>query len=49
MRQVVPSAPWEIQRTDPDSERVRPVLSRLSQTGRLVLGDTSERKRPLFE
>jgi len=37
MRQVVPFAPWEIRRTDLDSEPVRAVLTRLKQTGRVVL------------
>ena len=49
MRQVVPFAPWEIQRPDLDSEPVRAVLARLKQTGRLVLGDTSEQQRQLFQ
>jgi len=49
MRQVVPFAPWEIQRTDLDSERVRSVLARLRQTGRLVLGNTSDTQPELFQ
>ncbi|MGH9160541.1 MAG: recombinase family protein [Vicinamibacteraceae bacterium] len=49
MRQVVPFAPWEIQRADLDSERVRVVLDRLKQTGRVVLGDTSDTQPELFQ
>lgn len=48
MRQVVPFAPWEIRRTDLDSERVRAVLARLKHTGRVVLGDTSDPQPELF-
>jgi len=49
MRQVVPFAPWEIQRAELDSERVRAILARLKRTGRLELGDTSENQRELFQ
>lgn len=49
MRQVVPFAPWEIQRTDLDGPRVRVILDHLKRTGRVVLGDTSETQRGLFE
>ena len=49
MRQVAPFAPWEIQRSDLDSERVRVVLARLKQTGRVMLGHASETQRDLFE
>jgi DNA invertase Pin-like site-specific DNA recombinase len=48
MRQVVPFAPWEIQRCDLESERVRAILDRLKRTGRLVLGDTSAKQRELL-
>ncbi len=48
MHQVVPFAPWEIRRTDLDSERVRAVLVRLTDTGRVVLGDTSDTQSELF-
>jgi DNA invertase Pin-like site-specific DNA recombinase len=48
MRQVVPFAPWEIQRADLESERIRIVLARLKQTGRVVLGDTSDTQPELF-
>lgn len=37
MRQVVPWAPWEIQRSDLDSEPVRSILEHLRATGKLVL------------
>lgn len=49
MRQVVPFAPWEIQRTDLDSERVRAVLARLKRTGRMLCGDTFEQQREFFQ
>ena len=49
MRQVVPFAPWEIQRTDLDSDRVRTVITRLKQTRRLVVGDTSDTQPELFQ
>ena len=49
MRQLVAFAPWEIQRTDLDSERVRGILAHLKRTGRLVLGDASETLRELFQ
>ncbi len=49
MRQVAPFAPWEIQRADLDSERVRAILERLKRTGRLVVGDKSEPHTPLFQ
>ena len=48
MLQVVPFAPWEIRRADLDSGPVRVVLTRLKQTGRVVLGDTSETQPALF-
>ena len=37
MKQVVAYAPWEIQRSDLDSEPVRRVVERLRRTGKLVL------------
>lgn len=43
-----PVCPWEICRTDLDSETVRAVLTRLKQTGRVVLGDTSDTQPELF-
>lgn len=49
MRQVVPFAPWEIRRADLDSDPVRAVLTRLKQTGRVVLGDTSDTQPELFQ
>lgn len=48
MRQVVPFAPWEIQRADLESERIRIVLARLKQTGRVLLGDTLDTQPELF-
>lgn len=48
MRQVAPFAPWEIQRADLDSERVRAIFERLARTGRLVVGDKSEQQRQLL-
>jgi excisionase family DNA binding protein len=38
MQQVVPKAPWEIQRSDLDSQKVRRILDRLRRTGKLLLG-----------
>ena len=38
MRQLVAFAPWEIQRTDLDSERVRGILAHLKRTGRSCWG-----------
>jgi hypothetical protein len=49
MRQVAPFAPWEIQRADLDSERVRAILERLKRTGRIVVGDKSEQQQQLFQ
>ena len=49
MHQVVPFAPWEIRRADLERERVRAVLARLKQTGRVVLGDTSDAQSALFQ
>ena len=49
MRQVVAFAPWEIQRADLDSERVRTIVAHLKRTGRLVLGDTSDTPGELFQ
>jgi hypothetical protein len=37
MEQVVPWAPWEIKRSDLDSQEVRAILDRLRKTGKLVL------------
>lgn len=36
--QVVPWAPWEIQRSDLDSDRIQTIVTRLHETGKLVLG-----------
>ncbi len=36
--QVAPWAPWEIRRADLDSPRIRGILSRLRETGKLLLG-----------
>jgi excisionase family DNA binding protein len=43
-QQVAPRAPWEIRRTDLDSEAVRSILEHLRRTGRLVLdgGDSAD-------
>jgi hypothetical protein len=40
MEQVSPWAPWEIRRTDLDSEPVRGILEHLKRTGKLVLDPT---------
>ena len=48
--QIVPWAPWEIQRTELESEPVRRVLQRLRQTGRLAIeGDHSAAQELLFQ
>ena len=48
--QVVPWAPWEIRRSDLDSEPVREALRRLRETGRLGLGgDDSAGQLSFFE
>lgn len=48
MKQVVPWAPWEIQRRDLDSEPVKCIIERLRATGKLVLaGDRLTDQPPL--
>jgi hypothetical protein len=37
MKQVVPWAPWEIERSDLDSTEVQAIMDRLRKTGKLVL------------
>jgi hypothetical protein len=50
MNQVVPFAPWEIKRSDLDSEPVQRILQQLKKTGKLVLeGDTSALQVELFQ
>ena len=47
--QLVPYAPWEIQRSDLDSEPVRHIIQHLHQTGKLLLeGSHSENQPTLF-
>jgi hypothetical protein len=49
MHQAVPLAPWEIRKTDLDSEPVRGILQRLRRTGKLALpGDHLESQETLF-
>src|SRR2546425_1034685 len=49
MTQIVPWAPWEIQRVDLDAEPVRGVIAHLHQTGKLVLkGIVSPNQPALF-
>jgi hypothetical protein len=49
MTQVVPWAPWEIRRSDLDSQPVRGIVERLRKTGKLVLaGGASESQPSLF-
>jgi len=48
MHRVVPYAPWEIQRSDLDSDRIRGILETLKRTGRLRLGDKSVTQEALF-
>ncbi len=50
MSQVAPWAPWEIKRSDIDSERVQEIIQRLKRTGKLHLeGDNSEIQETLFQ
>lgn len=49
MRQVVPFAPWEIRRTDLETEPVRAIVEYLKRTGRLRIGDPSTTQPELFE
>ncbi len=47
--QVAPWAPWEIRRSDLDSQPVRSILNRLRQTGKLQIeGDSSDVQRLIF-
>lgn len=48
MRQCVPYAPWEIQRSDLESPRLRQIFETLRQTGHVRLGDNSESQAVLF-
>ncbi len=48
MQQVVPRAPWEIQKTDLDSDPVRSILEHLRKTGKLIIdGGGSDRQQSL--
>lgn len=48
--QVAPFAPWELQRSELESEPVRTILETLRTTGKLVLdGDVSSRQGKLFQ
>jgi len=49
MRQIVPFAPWEIQRADLDLPRVRVILAHLKATGELLLGSPLGEQQPLFQ
>lgn len=47
--QVVPWAPWEIRRSDLESEEIKKVLERLRETGKVVIeGDNSATQKRLF-
>src|SRR3954469_14839563 len=47
--QVAPRAPWEIRRSDLDTEPVRSILEHLRRTGKLVLrGGRTENQSELF-
>jgi hypothetical protein len=48
MRQCVPYAPWEIQRSDLETPRLRQIFETLRQTGHVRLGDKSETQAVLF-
>ena len=48
MQQVVPRAPWEIQKADLDAEPVRSILEHLRKTGKLIIdGGSSDRQQSL--
>jgi hypothetical protein len=47
VRQAVPFAPWEIERADLESARVRAILEHLERTGRLVPLDNNGTGRGL--
>jgi DNA invertase Pin-like site-specific DNA recombinase len=49
MVQIAPFAPWEIRRSELDSEPVRTILEGLRRTGRLEIPDTSIRQPDLFQ
>jgi hypothetical protein len=47
--QIVSWAPWEIKKSDLDSNNIRKIINTLHETGRLgVKGKGSERQRHLF-
>ena len=47
--QVAPRAPWEIRRSDLDTEPVRSILEHLRRTGKLLLrGGRTENQPELF-
>ena len=49
MQQVAPRAPWEIRRSDLDSEPVRSIIEHLRRTGKLVVkGGDSDGQASLF-
>ena len=48
MNRCVPYAPWEIQRSDLETPRMRRILETLRQTGRLQLGDPLSEQGALF-
>src|SRR5947209_169203 len=48
--QVVPPAPWEIRRADPEPEPARTIIQRLRRTGKLILRrDDAEDQPELFD
>ncbi len=48
--QVAPWAPWEIQRVDLDSERIKTIIEGVRKTGKLDLnGVHSEKQESLFQ
>ena len=50
MSQLAPFAPWELQRSDLDSEPVQKLVAQLKKTGRLALpGVSSESQQELFQ
>lgn len=48
MQQAVRFAPWQIKRSDLDAGPARAVIDHFKRTGRLSIGDKSERQQELF-
>jgi len=46
--QVVPWAPWEIKKSDLDSEKITEIIKRLRETGKLVLSGVDSENQPFL-